>query len=107
MKANGDSAYDDFQKDEAAAITVGARCQVKLGNRRGEVKFVGKVKGLGAGHWLGILLDDPEGDSDGKIAGKQIFECPANKFGIFVRPMEADVGDYPPIDDFDEDLDEI
>jgi tubulin-folding cofactor B len=107
MKPNGDSAYEDFQKDEALSVKIGTRCEVKIGSRRGEVKYVGKVKGLGAGFWLGILLDDPVGDSDGKSAGKQIFECPAPKFGIFVRPMEALVGDYPPIDDFDEDLDEI
>lgn len=107
MKKDGDSAYVDFQKEEAEAIKIGDRCEVKIGNRRGEVKFVGQVKGLGAGYWLGVLLDDPTGDSDGKVAGKQIFECPAPKFGIFVRPMEASVGDYPPVDDFDEDLDEI
>jgi dynactin complex subunit len=34
------------------------------------VKYVGKVKGLGAGYWLGIVLDEPVGDSDGKVAGK-------------------------------------
>ena len=107
MKPNGETAYEDFQKEEAAAIKIGERCEVKIGNRRGEVKYVGKVKGLGAGYWLGIVLDEPVGDSDGKVAGKQIFECPGSKFGIFVRPMEAAVGDYPPVDDFDEDLDEI
>ena len=70
MKPNGDSPYVDFQKEEAAKATVGMRCEVNIGSRRGEVKFVGKVKGLGAGFWLGILLDDPEGDSEGKVAGK-------------------------------------
>jgi len=68
---------------------------------------VGRVKGLGAGYWLGIVLDDPVGNSDGKVAGKQIFECPGPKFGIFVRPAEAHVGEFPPIDDFDDELDEI
>ena len=70
MKPNGDSAYEDFQKEQAEQISVGSRCEVKIGQRRGEVKFVGRVKGLGAGFWLGILLDDPVGDSNGKIAGK-------------------------------------
>ena len=107
MKPNGDSAYDDFQKDEAEKVKVEDRCQVLIGSRRGTVKYVGKVKGLGAGHWLGILSDEPLGDSDGKVAGKQIFECPAKGWALFVRPNEVDVGDFPPEDDFDSDLDEI
>jgi tubulin-specific chaperone B len=107
MKPNGDSAYEDFQKEEAEALTLGTRCEVTLGSRRGEVKFVGKIKGMGAGYWVGVLLDDPEGDSDGKVLGKVLFECPAPKFGIFVRPCDAKYGDYPPIDDFDELEDEI
>lgn len=53
-----------------------------------------------------MLLDEPTGDSDGSVKGKKFFECP-NKFGVFVRPNEAEVGDFPPIDDFDSDLDEI
>lgn len=107
MKPSGDSCYEDYMKEEAEAIAWGTRCQVNVGNRRGEVKFVGRVKGLGAGFWVGILLDDPEGDSDGKVLKKQIFECPGPKFGIFVRPSEAQFGDFPPVDDFDMDLDEI
>ena len=107
MNNKGESSYEDFQKDEAEKITVGARCEVKIGARRGEVKYVGKVKGLGAGYWLGVLLDEPSGDSDGKVAGKQYFECPGNKWAVFVRPCEANIGDYPPEDDFDLDNDEI
>ena len=70
MNEKGDSSYEDFQKEEAEKVKVGDRCEVKLGARRGEVKYVGKVKGLGAGYWLGVLLDEPTGDSDGKIASK-------------------------------------
>jgi hypothetical protein len=33
--------------------------------------------------------------------------CPGPKFGIFVRPNEAEIGDFPPIDEFDELEDEI
>ena len=62
---------------------------------------------MGAGYWLGILLDEPTGDSDGKVAGKKIFEVPCKNMGLFVRPNELDIGDFPPIDDFDADLDEI
>lgn len=107
MNSKGESAYEDFQKEEAEAAQVGQRCEVNIGARRGEVKFIGKVKGLGAGYWFGILLDEPTGDSDGKVAGKQIFETPGQKWGIFARPVEVKVGDYPPEDDFDAELDEI
>ena len=31
MKANGDSAYEDFQKEAAESIAVGSRCEVKIG----------------------------------------------------------------------------
>lgn len=64
------------------------------------------MKGLGAGYWVGVKLDEPTGNSNGTVKGKQLFECP-DKFGIFVRPNECTVGDFPPIDDFDSDLDEI
>ncbi len=108
MKPDGaKNDYDDFQKEESEAIQVGLRCEVSIGSRRGEVKFVGRVKGLGAGYWVGIALDDPEGDSDGMVLGKKIYECPGPKFGIFVRPIDAKYGDFPPVDDFDELEDEI
>ena len=101
------SEYDQFQKEEALAVETGSRCEVLIGGRRGEVKFVGQVKGLGAGFWVGIALDDPEGDSDGSVSGVKVFQCNGPKFGIFVRPTDAKYGDFPPIDDFDEDEDEI
>ena len=42
MNAQGESSYADFMKDEAEKVTVGSRCQLTVGNRRGEVKYVGK-----------------------------------------------------------------
>ena len=105
MNAAGDSAYEDFQKDEADVIKVEMRCLVS-GDRRGTVRFVGKVPGLGAGYWVGVELDEPTGDTNGTVKGKKYFEV-ADKFGMFSRPAEMKVGDYPPLDDFDEDEDEI
>ena len=93
----------DHQKEEAAAIETGMRCEA-VGGRRGEVKYVGKVAGLERGYWVGVKLDEPSGDSDGKVKDKVIFEVPA-KFGLFVRPADLKVGDYPEIDEFDMDDD--
>ena len=87
MNAGGESTYTDFMKEEAEAITVGERCQLNVGNRRGEVKYVGKCQGLGAGYWVGVQLDEPTGDSNGTVKGKQLFDC-QDKFGAFVRPNE-------------------
>ena len=87
MNAGGESAYADFMKEEAEKVSVGQRCELNVGNRRGEVKFVGKCQGLGAGWWVGVQLDEPTGDSNGTVKGKLIFEVP-DKFGAFVRPNE-------------------
>ncbi len=47
------------------------------------------------------------GDSDGSKKGKSYFEVPDKKFGRFARPLDIKVGDFPPIDDFDAEEDEI
>ena len=96
----------DHQKEEAQAIETGQRCETCVGAKRGEVMYVGKVPGLERGYWVGVKLDEPTGDSDGKVKEKTYFEC-APKFGLFVRPADLKVGDYPEIDIFDEDDDMI
>jgi len=106
QKDNGDSVYEDFMKEEAEAMSVDQRCQLTVGERRGCVKYVGKVPGKGAGFWIGVLLDEPVGDSDGKFKTKQYFEA-ADKCATFVRPNDLQVGDFPEKDPFDELEDEI
>ena len=96
----------DFCQVEAEAIILNIRCQLNIGGARGNVKFTGKVPGLGGGYWVGIQLDEPTGDCDGSHKGKKHFEC-QNGFGKFCRPTDIQTGDFPPLDDFDEDLDEI
>jgi len=86
-------------------MEVGNRCEVTIGKRRGEVKYVGQIAKLGKGFWVGVQLDEPSGNSDGKIDGESFFDCPAN-YGLFIRPKELAVGDYPEIDEFGDD-DEI
>jgi tubulin-folding cofactor B len=59
----------EFQLEESKLVEVGQRCE-KAGGARGEVKYVGKVPGLDKGYWVGIQLDEPCGDSNGKIKNK-------------------------------------
>eukprot|EP00798_Chlamydomonas_sp_ICE-L_P011870 gene11870-14974_t len=76
----------DFMKAEASSISVGQRCSVDPGDRRGEVKFVGNgIDGLPMGFWIGICYDEPLGKNDGNLKGKKYFDAP-HGFGAFVRP---------------------
>ena len=106
VKKDGESIYEDFMKEEAEEVKVGQRCELNVGERRGEVKYVGKVQGMGAGYWIGVQLDEPSGDSNGTVKGKKFFET-MDKCAAFVRPNELKVGDYPEKDMFDELEDEI
>ena len=100
---------DDAYADLAAKIKVGDRCEVTLGGKRGEVKYVGKIPAIAAGWWVGVQYDEPVGKNDGSITSKlgrtsRFFECPPN-YGGFLRPDKLLVGDYPERDIF-EDSDE-
>lgn len=96
----------EYMAEEAAGMSAGSRCCVDPGDRRGEVKFVGKVEGLPMGWWVGIQYDEPLGKNDGSMKGKKYFECLPG-YGAFVRPDKVKVGDFPPIDEFDLGDDEI
>lgn len=104
-------------------IVVGLRCRVgRDDSRRGIVRFVGEVRGLGGEKeegckWVGVELDEPVGRNDGsaKIEAeggaqetRRVFEC-KDKFGVFVRPEKVEAGDWPPLDDLemDENMEEI
>eukprot|EP00892_Ulva_mutabilis_P007359 jgi/Ulvmu1/4996/UM021_0013.1 len=87
----------DHLSAEAALIAVGSRCQVLLGARRGTVRFVGKVKELAPGYWVGVEYDEPVGKHDGVVKGVRYFECPSNH-GVVLRPDKIEVGDFPEID---------
>jgi tubulin-specific chaperone B len=87
---------EDFMS-EAACILVGSRCQVSPGDKRGEVKFVGKIEGLPLGWWVGVHFDEPVGKNDGTVKGRRIFECP-EAYGAFVRPDKVQTGNFPELD---------
>ena len=87
----------EYQKDLASSITVGNRCQTVEEQFRGEVKYVGKVPDMGLGYFVGVKLDEPNGKNNGSFNGVAYFHCP-NKYGMFVRPSEIEVGDFPELD---------
>ena len=58
---------------------------------------MGKVPDLGDGYFIGIQLDEPWGNNDGTVNGVKFFDC-FEKYGIFRRPNEIHVGDYPELD---------
>ncbi|KAG2428306.1 hypothetical protein HXX76_010454 [Chlamydomonas incerta] len=89
----------DHMSDLAAAIQPGARCSVDPGDRRGEVKFVGRVEGLPLGFWVGVAYDEPLGKNDGSHKGRKYFEALPG-YGGFVRPDKVKVGDFPVVDEF-------
>eukprot|EP00878_Enallax_costatus_P005154 GHUV01005417.1.p1 GENE.GHUV01005417.1~~GHUV01005417.1.p1 ORF type:complete len:279 (+),score=61.01 GHUV01005417.1:247-1083(+) len=89
----------DLGAEAAASLSVGQRCCVDPGERRGEIKYVGRVEGLAEGYWVGVAFDEPLGKNDGSVQGKRIFSCPRGH-GAFVRPDKVTAGDFPPVDDF-------
>lgn len=70
--------------------------------RRGTIRFIGPVPEIpGLGSWIGVALDEPSGKNNGTINGTQYFACPSS-CGVFVRPERVEVGDFPALNDFDD-----
>jgi tubulin-specific chaperone B len=103
--ARGEKAVDIQEIDvcdEVPAAKVGDRVEVMPGGMRGVVKYVGRdLAGLPQGWWLGVCYDEPVGKNDGEVKGVRYFEAPKGH-GSLVRPRNAQVGDYPPEEDFDD-----
>ncbi|CAK9436432.1 uncharacterized protein LODBEIA_P09900 [Lodderomyces beijingensis] len=103
---------EKIKKDNAAAVAkihVGDRCRVINieGERRGVVRFVGKIEELDKGKldWVGVEFDEPVGKNSGDIDGVGIFAC-RYKHGSFVKPLQVEVGDFPELDPFGDDDDD-
>ena len=108
---------------KSKTITLGNRCRVgEDDTRRGVIRFVGPVEGLGgdaeAGcRWIGVELDEPLGRNDGSVSVvvdhnktdvRRLFEC-RTRFGLLVRPDKVETGDWPPLDDLQlgDDMEEL
>jgi tubulin-folding cofactor B len=90
-------------------LAVGGRVRLlpESDARRGTVSYTGLVPEIpGIGAWVGVTLDEPTGKNDGSVKGKRYFEC-GNNCGVFVRPERCEAGDFPVLDEFDEDLEEL
>lgn len=126
-KSLADLIEDRKSRDEgeikAKGIKIGDRCRLGTEDgRRGTVRFIGPVDGLGGDReagcrWIGVELDEPLGRHNGsvKVCGdngkeeiRQLFDC-REKYGVVVRPEKVEVGDWPPLDDLeiDEDMEEL
>jgi tubulin-specific chaperone B len=99
------------EEARSRGIEVGKRCRVGGDDaRRGEVMYVGEVDEIpgGLGTWIGVQLDEPMGKNDGSIGKTRYWGEPSElKRGVFVRPERVEIGEWPVLNDFDEDMEEI
>lgn len=91
--------------ESVQGMTVGDRCEVQPGGRRGQISYLGEVPEIAPGHWVGVTFDEPVGKSDGSVKGTRYFACAA-KYGGFIRPANVAVGDFPVDDPFANDSDD-
>ena len=67
------------------SLPIGSRVLVNA--KPGTVRFFGETK-FGAGEWVGVELDAPEGKNDGVVNDVEYFKCAPNH-GIFVRKIQV------------------
>ncbi|KAL5281546.1 TBCB family protein [Megaselia abdita] len=97
-------AVEEEQR-KAEQCTMGSRCQVQVKgqpSKRGVIMYNGELEGK-KGIFIGIKYDEPLGRNDGAVEGVRYFECQP-KYGGFVPPSAVEVGDFPPLDDLDDEL---
>lgn len=99
-----------LNEKKAAELTVGSRFRTvnnKDGERRGTIRYVGKVPEIDAeSTWAGVEFDEPVGKNNGSIKGVQYFSAKPN-YGGFIRPAQIEEGDFPEESLFSDDDDEI
>jgi len=91
----------EYGPESTQHLTLHDRCQVQPGSRRGEIVYIGTIDELGGGgHWVGVILDEPLGKTDGCVDSVRYFEAPGPNRGGFFRGKNVEGGDFPEIDIF-------
>lgn len=80
--AQFDEDYDNDYYDDDEFYVIGDRVYVD-GYRPGSVAYFGETE-FASGDWVGVVLDQATGNHDGKLFGREYFQC-APHHGIFVR----------------------
>lgn len=76
---------DDFYGDQEFFV-IGDRVYVD-NYKPASVAYFGEVD-FASGDWVGVVLDEPLGNHDGKLHGRQYFQCTPSH-GLFVRPSRV------------------
>lgn len=105
MKKSKNHTIDQNQYNDPSCVDsnwMNQRCEIQNELKsRGTIAYVGKIHSS-PGYWVGVKLDEPVGKNDGSAQGKKYFDA-SPKYGIFVRPDQIKIGDYPELDyEFDE-----
>jgi len=91
----------EYGQETLQHLSLHSRCQVQPGSRRGEIAFLGQIDDLGGGgHWVGVILDEPVGKTDGTVKGVRYFDAPGPNMGRFFRGKNVVAGDFPELDIF-------
>lgn len=98
-KTNNRTVYTPEDEDKPSTpvnaehiYSIGSRCEVQPGGRRGEVKYLGAMAGL-KGTWVGVDLDEPLGHNNGTgIDGVRYFTCKGDSYGCFAKTYNVQVG---------------
>ena len=94
-------SVNEYGPESIGHLSLHSRCQVQPGARRGEIAYLGQIDELGGGgHWVGVILDEPVGKTDGTVqsSGVKYFEAPGSNRGGFFRGKNVEGGEFPEID---------
>ncbi|CRG99279.1 tubulin-specific chaperone, putative [Plasmodium relictum] len=94
LNDNNQNAHNIYDHE---LYKIGNRCRVKMGDRRGTLKFVGNLKN-NSEFFVGVDLDEPLGNSNGFYHNEFLFECKGDKYGYIGNINSVEMGDFPPFD---------